>query len=280
LLTTANTFTGGVQQITTASAATVGLIVKASASQSSNLSQNQSSAGTILSGVTAAGQTYMGSTSPILIASGGATTAATGNGTTATITTTSAHGLTVGELVTVAGVTPTGYNGSYLLTAVASNTISYLNSTTGAQTVAGTVSAPSQLSVTTRSTGTVGLILKRTNGQTATMARWIDENNGLLGFIGSDGGMTSYRGMYINPSSTSAVSLICQGLASQSADLQQWKSSSATLTAITAAGTINFASGNTSATANTGTVALPALAVGFITMQVAGTTVKVPYYAN
>ena len=78
-----------------------------------------------------------------------------------------------------------------------------------------------------------------------------------------------------------AGSFIIKGAASQTADLQQWQNSAGTvLTSILAAGTINFASGNTSATANTGAVALPALAVGFITMQVAGTTVKVPYYAN
>jgi len=72
---------------------------------------------------------------------GGATTAATGNGTTATITTTSAHGLQVGHVVTVAGITPAGYNGTHAVTAVPSSTeLSYANATSGAQTVAGTVS--------------------------------------------------------------------------------------------------------------------------------------------
>lgn len=72
----------------------------------------------------------------------GATTAATGDGTTATITTASAHGFSIGDVVTVAGVSPTGYNGTYTLTAVtsgASNTISYVNSTTDSQTRAGIV---------------------------------------------------------------------------------------------------------------------------------------------
>jgi len=72
---------------------------------------------------------------------GGATTAATGNGTTATITTTSAHGLQVGHVVTVAGITPSGYNGTHAVTAVPSPTqLSFANATSGAQTVAGTVS--------------------------------------------------------------------------------------------------------------------------------------------
>ena len=47
-LATANTFTGGVQQITTASAATKGLIVKGSASQTANLFEVQDSSGNVL----------------------------------------------------------------------------------------------------------------------------------------------------------------------------------------------------------------------------------------
>lgn len=54
-LTSANTFTGGVQQITTASTATVGLIVKGAASQTANLQQWQNSAGTVLAKVDSAG---------------------------------------------------------------------------------------------------------------------------------------------------------------------------------------------------------------------------------
>jgi hypothetical protein len=72
---------------------------------------------------------------------GGATTAASGNGTTATITTTSSHGLVQGQYVLVANVTPTGYNGTYVVTSVPSATqYSYTNTTTGSQTVAGTTS--------------------------------------------------------------------------------------------------------------------------------------------
>lgn len=47
-LATANTFTGGVQQITTASAATKGLIIKGAASQTANLMEFQNSSGTAL----------------------------------------------------------------------------------------------------------------------------------------------------------------------------------------------------------------------------------------
>jgi hypothetical protein len=68
-----------------------------------------------------------------------ATTGAAGTGTTATITiATQPVAPVVGESVTIAGVTPSGYNGTYTITGSSTSTISYANSTTGAQTVAGT----------------------------------------------------------------------------------------------------------------------------------------------
>lgn len=70
-----------------------------------------------------------------------ATTAASGTGTIATITFSSqAAPPPVGSLVTVAGVTPTGYNvTNAVVIASTTTTVSYANTTTGAQTVAGTV---------------------------------------------------------------------------------------------------------------------------------------------
>jgi hypothetical protein len=76
---------------------------------------------------------------------------------------TSATNAAVGDLITVAGVTPTGYNGTFVVTAVSNTspfTVSYANATTGAQTVAGTVSLPAQASVTARSAGTTGQVIK------------------------------------------------------------------------------------------------------------------------
>jgi hypothetical protein len=67
-----------------------------------------------------------------------ATTGASGTGTVATITYSGAA-FTVGNFVTVAGVTPLGYNGTWQVTASSSGSVSFLSSTTGSQTVAGTV---------------------------------------------------------------------------------------------------------------------------------------------
>jgi len=71
--------------------------------------------------------------------SGIATTGASGSAGTATITYSGTYVFPVGTYVTVSGVTPTGYNGTYLVTASAAGTVSYANATTGSQTVAGTV---------------------------------------------------------------------------------------------------------------------------------------------
>jgi hypothetical protein len=69
------------------------------------------------------------------------TTAASGNGTTATLSfaTQTLAPFYVGQNITVTGVTPVGYNGTFTVTACNTTSVSYLNATTGAQTVAGTV---------------------------------------------------------------------------------------------------------------------------------------------
>ena len=69
------------------------------------------------------------------------TTGASGTGTTATITftTQSAVPFVIGQTIIVNGVTPTGYNGVYVVTGATNSTVSYANTTTGSQTVAGTI---------------------------------------------------------------------------------------------------------------------------------------------
>jgi hypothetical protein len=68
-----------------------------------------------------------------------ATTGASGDGTTATITYAGTHVFPVGGTVVVAGVTPAGFNATATVTASSAGSVSYLNATAGPQTVAGTV---------------------------------------------------------------------------------------------------------------------------------------------
>ena len=68
------------------------------------------------------------------------TTGASGNGTTATITfATQSSAPSVGSSVTVSGVTPVGYNGTFTTTATSTSSVSYASATTGSQTVAGRI---------------------------------------------------------------------------------------------------------------------------------------------
>jgi hypothetical protein len=64
------------------------------------------------------------------------TIAASGTGTSATITFTGGS-FVVGSTITVVGVTPSGYNGTYIVDSAVGNTVTYACSATGAQTVSG-----------------------------------------------------------------------------------------------------------------------------------------------
>jgi hypothetical protein len=67
-----------------------------------------------------------------------ATTGASGDGSTATVTFSGGATIPVGHAVNIAGVTPSGYNGTFKVTASSSGSVSFASATTGAQTVAGT----------------------------------------------------------------------------------------------------------------------------------------------
>lgn len=71
------------------------------------------------------------------------TTGAAGNGVTATLSfaTKTYQPYIVGQTITVAGVTPAGYNGSKTVTACTTSSVSFSSATTGSQTVAGTITS-------------------------------------------------------------------------------------------------------------------------------------------
>jgi hypothetical protein len=104
-----------------------------------------------------------------------ATTAATGDGTTATLSFSGYYYIPVGSTIQVSGVTPSGYNNlsGQTFTVTASNpgavtsTVSYANTTTGAQTVAGTITVTSWNSYPT--IGTYATTATSGTGTTATI---------------------------------------------------------------------------------------------------------------
>ena len=83
-------------------------------------------------------------------------TAASGTGTTATLTYSGGYTFLVGSTITVSGMTPSGYNGTYTVTASGTGTVSYASATTGAMTVAGKIGATATLTFTNTFIFTVG----------------------------------------------------------------------------------------------------------------------------
>jgi hypothetical protein len=69
------------------------------------------------------------------------TTVTSGTGTVATITwaTALAYEPPIGSQVIITGVTPTGYNGTYTVTASTTTSVSFASSTTGAMSIAGVI---------------------------------------------------------------------------------------------------------------------------------------------
>ncbi len=87
--------------------------------------------------ITDVGDTYYASRSfPLL---GGTTSITAITNATSAVVSATAHGLSVGDKVTLAGVTPAGYNGTWVITAVTANTFTiYVGTALGAGSVFGT----------------------------------------------------------------------------------------------------------------------------------------------
>jgi hypothetical protein len=67
------------------------------------------------------------------------TSSVVGNGTTTTVTTTAAHGFSASSSVIIAGVTPSGFNGTYTIASTpTTTTFTYANATNATATVQGT----------------------------------------------------------------------------------------------------------------------------------------------
>jgi len=90
------------------------------------------------------------------IKGGAKTLTAITNATTAVCTTSAAHGFTVGDAVTLAGVTPSGYNGTWAVVAVGSSTTFsiYVGTALGAGSAFGTATGLSLGAVTGMRLGT------------------------------------------------------------------------------------------------------------------------------
>jgi hypothetical protein len=247
--------------ITPNSSSTVGLVVKSSTGQTGDTQQLHNAAGTILAGINSQGQFYSGSTTTINSFVGGATTAASGDGTTATLTMTSITNLAVGDFIVVVGITPTGYNTTGTIVTAVSNvspfTVSYLNTTSASQTIAGGILTPAQVSIASKSAQTIPLVIRAAASQTGYLTIWQDgsgnKRSGVLpngdwevgalynSYAGIGTGYSNYQGgatsLFVTPTLGTRNGQITKARSDQTADLTQWQNStSSVLAGVTASG--------------------------------------------
>ena len=239
----------GTQTLTADGDTVVPLAVRPfSATQTADLTQWRNASNSTVGGRNANAQIFTGSTAPIQTAVGGGTSGASGTGSVATISTVNAHNLANGDRVTIAGMTPTGYNGTYIISGVSTFSFNIANATTGAQTVAGTVRVDAQTSATSRSAGTVGQVIRGAGSQSADLLQL--QNSGALvqtyfdafgnGHIAQAPSGSSF-GLYVGVNANPAVGgIMVRGAASQTASLLEIQNSAASvLLSVTSAGNLN-----------------------------------------
>lgn len=204
------------------------VVIRQSTSAVGSLTEWQNSAGTVLGGTNAVGQTFTGSTTPILTATGG-TIQSIATGANPLVTMASAHGLTTGDLVTLAGTTGGTYNGTFVVASTPLTTTFTITSalTAGQAGAAGTVSDPAQASITARSAGTTGLIIRAAASQSANITEWQNNSGTILSRVTSSGAFVTTSltasSAVLNTSSAAVVPLTARGATSQSANLQEWQ---------------------------------------------------------
>jgi hypothetical protein len=136
-------------------------------------------------------------------------------GTTATVTTSAAHGFSVGDVVVLAGVTPTGYNGSWAITAVPSTTTFsiYVGTALGAGTAFGTATGQASAAPSGMKLGTGSTAVAK-NGAGAALVTYL--TNSQQGFDGGfptavnaagTGTTVTYRVTYAAGKATSASAI-------------------------------------------------------------------------
>lgn len=98
-------------------------------------------------------------------------TGASGNATTATLTfsTQSANPFAVGSSIVVTGITPTGYNGTFTVTAVTTGSVSYANTTTATYQNGGNITAANPYPAVFPAVNIVGAAVSGTGIQSSTI---------------------------------------------------------------------------------------------------------------
>jgi hypothetical protein len=142
------------------------------------------------------------------------TITAIATGTTAVVTTSAAHGFGVGDVVTIAGVTPAGYNGKWAITAVGSATTFsiYVGTALGAGTAFGTATGSAFPIVQGMKLGT-GSTAAAKSGAGAALVTYLSGSNkamdsGYPQTSGTSGGrVVTYKTTYAAGEATTASNI-------------------------------------------------------------------------
>lgn len=219
----ANTFTVGGHTITSESASVVPLVLKGASGQTGNLFELKNNAGTNLVQVNSAGLTSF--------------TRAT------TITQTN-----VGEyLLRLVGAS--GQTGDYLQINNSSaqtliNVTSAGNLNATGQVRVGTTSGLAQLAVISAGATTIGAVVRGAASQSANLQEWQNSAGTVQALINPFGaaafGTSSVLGrVSVSTGSTGTIGVVVRGVASQTANLQEWQNDAGTVQAkVTSAGQI------------------------------------------
>jgi len=199
--------------------------------------QTWENASTVLAGVNAQGQFFTGGTTPIQGTTTVAINTQTPTGTTdISITTATAHGISVGQTVVIAGITPAGYNGTWVARGgtTGSTLVIGIGSNPGAITVAGTVTQNSQVGITALSANNTPLVVRAAASQAANIMELQSSAGAILGSISSVGNtqlpilgvggtaLSSLGGtLRVMNSGSGAVGVTIRGASGQSVDLLQ-----------------------------------------------------------
>ena len=214
---------------------------RAISTQTADIIQYQNSSGTVLGGVNAAGQFYAGSTTSVF---GSGTTALTSaaytSATVAVFTYAGTSLVQLGQSVAVSGVTGGTYNGTWTVSAVTSTTFTVLGS--GFTNVAGSGGTFQLSAVGSFIGGTTAITPLVVQGSaTAYLQEWQNAGGGFLAGILGNGGIRASQArigtagslgtLTVSTTAAATIGAVIQGVASQTANLQEWQNSAGTVLA-------------------------------------------------
>jgi hypothetical protein len=198
-----------------------------------NAFQIQNSGGTVVGGRNAIGQIFTGNFQPVTSAVGG-TVQSIATGANPLVTMASAHGLAVGDLVTLASTTGATYDGTFAVATVPLTTTFTITTalTTGQAGAAGTVSIPAQTTIVSRSAGTLGAVIRGATNQTGDLLQ-LQQSTGTVGLkvtgafgvsrVQVNAAIDLGATLGVNIHASGGVGAIIRGASGQSVDLQQWQ---------------------------------------------------------